>query len=135
MVSRTPRANPAAAVINSRMASGMERVANSKWVATGSRFWTTMIATKIARQEAAMSLKFRIKQKRSLRRLLLGETPTLQGGDCWSSGNIWIDDQLNHPDPAELYFVVFGLDGRAAGTEIPLLLKQGPKSVPLLLRP
>src|SRR5450755_423738 len=106
MVSRTPRANPAAAVMNSRMASGMERVANRRWVATGSRFWTTMIATRTAKHEAAMSLKFRIKQKRSLRKLLLGETPAFQGGDCWSSGDIRIDDQLNHPDSAELYFVV-----------------------------
>jgi anaerobic glycerol-3-phosphate dehydrogenase len=60
-VRRAPRANPAAAVINSRMAWGITTVAKSKCVATGSRFWTTMIATKIARIEAVMSFKLRIK--------------------------------------------------------------------------
>jgi hypothetical protein len=60
-VRRTPRANPAAAVINSRMACGMTTVAKRTCVATGSRFWTTMIATKIARIEAVMSFKLLIK--------------------------------------------------------------------------
>jgi hypothetical protein len=41
----------------------MTTVTKSMCVATGSRFWTTMIATKIARIEAVMSLKLRIKSK------------------------------------------------------------------------
>jgi hypothetical protein len=38
----------------------MTAVAKSKWVVTGSRFWTTMIATKIAKIEAPMIFKLRI---------------------------------------------------------------------------
>jgi len=42
----------------------MTTVAKSKWVVTGSRFWTTMIATKIARIEVTMISKLRIKSKK-----------------------------------------------------------------------
>ena len=62
-VRRTPKTNPAAAVINSKMACGMTTVAKSTCVATGSRFWRTMIATKIVRNEAVMSFKLRIEAK------------------------------------------------------------------------
>ena len=75
-VSRAPSANPAAAVIKSRTAWGITIVAKSKCVATGSRFWTTMIATKMARIEATMIFKLRIKSKKGLSATLhLGETP------------------------------------------------------------
>ena len=62
-VRRTPKTNPAAAVIKSKMACGMTTVAKSTRVATGSRFWRTMIATKIVRNEAVMSFKLRIEAK------------------------------------------------------------------------
>jgi hypothetical protein len=42
----------------------MTTVAKSKWVVTGSRFWTTMIATKIAKTEATMIFKLRIESKK-----------------------------------------------------------------------
>jgi hypothetical protein len=60
MVRRTPSAKPAAEAMKSKIACGITTVANSRCVATGSLFWTTTIATKIARTEAVMSLKFRI---------------------------------------------------------------------------
>src|SRR5271165_492375 len=114
----------------------MTTVAKSKCVATGSRFWTTMIATKIARIEAAMSFKLRIKSKKGLStRFILSETPACESGDCWSPRNIWINVELKHPNAIEFYLVIFDLARRAAGAEIPLLLKQGPKCVGLVLRP
>jgi hypothetical protein len=60
IVRRTPSANPAAEAMKSKIACGITTVANSRCVATGSLFWTTTIATKIAKTEAVMSLKFRI---------------------------------------------------------------------------
>jgi hypothetical protein len=60
IVRRTPSANPAAEAMKSKIACGITTVANSRCVATGSLFWTTTIATKIAKSEAVMSLKFRI---------------------------------------------------------------------------
>jgi hypothetical protein len=60
IVRRTPSANPAAAAMKSKMACGMTTVANRRCVSTGSRFWTTMIATKTAKTEAMMSFKSRI---------------------------------------------------------------------------
>jgi hypothetical protein len=60
MVRRTPSAKPAAEAMKSKIACGITTVVNSRCVATGSLFWTTTIATKIARTEAVMSLKFRI---------------------------------------------------------------------------
>src|SRR5271155_2857799 len=106
----------------------MTTVAKSRCVATGSRFWTTMIATKIARIEAVMSFKLRIKAKNGLSaNFILSKTPACETSDGRSPRNIWINDKLKHPNIIEFYFVVFDLARRAAGTEIPLLLKQGPK--------
>src|SRR6266404_2771097 len=106
----------------------MTTVAKSKCVATGSRFWTTVIATKIARIEAVMSFKLRIKSKKGRSaRLILRETPTCKSGDCCPPRNIWINVELKHPNVIEFYLVIFDLARRAAGAEIPLLLKQGPK--------
>jgi hypothetical protein len=119
-VSRTPRANPAAAVINNRMACGITTVAKSTWVATGSRFWTTMIATTMARNEAVASLKFRIL---SGGQDSLSKTPLFEGGDRPFPPNIWINDELKHPNATEFNLVIFELAGGTAGTEIPLLLK------------
>src|ERR1700736_5897300 len=61
---RTPRANPVPAVIKSKTACGMTTVAKSKCVATGSRFWTTMITTRIAKIAAVMIFTLRIKSKK-----------------------------------------------------------------------
>src|ERR1700730_14076065 len=111
----------------------MTSVAKSKCVATGSRFWTTMITTRIAKIEAVMIFKLRIKSKRSGRLFSLSETPASERGDSWSLRNIRINDQLKHPNAIEVHFVILDLDSRTAGAEIPLLLKQGPQRVGLVL--
>ena len=60
MVRRTPRTNPAAQEMKIKTAWGMATVANSRCVSTGSVFWTTRTATKIAKIEAVMSFRLRI---------------------------------------------------------------------------
>jgi hypothetical protein len=60
IVRRTPSANPAAAEMKIKTAWGIATVANSRCVSTGSVFWTTRIATKIAKIEAVMSFRSRI---------------------------------------------------------------------------
>jgi hypothetical protein len=93
-----------------------------------------MIATKMARIEATMIFKLRIKSKKGLSAILhLCETPARERGNGWSPRNIWINDELKHPNAIEIYFVILDLACRAAGTEIPLLLKQGPQCVALVL--
>ena len=112
----------------------MTTVAKSKCVATGSRFWNTMITTRIAKIEAVMIFKLRIKSRKVRHRLFsLSETPARERGDSWSLRNIRINDQLKHPNAIEIYFVILDLASRTAGTEIPLLLKQGPQRVGLVL--
>ena len=74
-----------AAVMKSRMASGIVTVAKSRCVATGSLFWTTMIATKMARIEAVISFKLRIEAKNGpFAKFFLSETPTFESSDSWS---------------------------------------------------
>jgi hypothetical protein len=60
MVRRTPSANPAAEEIKIKTAWGIATVANSRCASTGSVFWTTRTATKIAKTEAVMSFRLRI---------------------------------------------------------------------------
>ena len=94
-------------MIKSRTAWGITIVAKSKCVATGSRFWTIMIATKMARIEATMIFKLRIKSKKGLSAILhLCETPARERGNGWPPRNIWIDDELKHPNAIEIYFVL-----------------------------
>src|ERR1700722_8611224 len=66
---------------------------------------------------------------------VLSETPFFECSDCCSPRDIRINNELKHPDAIELNFVVFDLAGRAAGTEIPLLLKQWSKGVGLIFGP
>jgi hypothetical protein len=60
IVRRTPSANPAAAEMKIKTAWGIATVANSRCVSTGSVFWTTRIATRMAKTDAAMSFRLRI---------------------------------------------------------------------------
>jgi hypothetical protein len=57
IVRRTPSANPAAAEMKIKTAWAIATVANSRCVSTGSVFWTTRTATKIAKIEAMMSFR------------------------------------------------------------------------------
>jgi hypothetical protein len=61
IVRSTPRANPAAAEMKINTACGIATVANNRCVATGSVFWMTRIATKIATIAAVMSFRSRIR--------------------------------------------------------------------------
>jgi hypothetical protein len=72
-------------------------------------------------------------KERSARLFSLSKTPASERGDSWPLRNIWINDQLKHPNAIEIYFVILDLASRPAGTEIPLLLKQGPQRVGLVL--
>jgi hypothetical protein len=66
IVRRTPSANPAAAEMKIKTARGMVTVANSRCVSTGSVFWTTRIATKMAKTDATMSFRLRMGYDRRL---------------------------------------------------------------------
>ena len=57
---RTPSTNPAAAEMKIKTAWGIATVADSRCVSTGSVFWTTRIATKMARTDAAINFRLRI---------------------------------------------------------------------------
>jgi len=60
IVRRTPSANPAAAEMKIKTARGIAMVANNRCVSTGSVFWTTSIATKMAKTDATMSFRLRM---------------------------------------------------------------------------
>jgi hypothetical protein len=60
IVRRTPSANPAAAEMKIKTAWGIETVPNSRCVSTGSVFWKTRTATRIAKTDAVMSFRSRI---------------------------------------------------------------------------
>ncbi len=59
IVRRTPSTNPTAAEMKIKTAWGMATVADSRCVSTGSVFWTTRIATKMAKTDAAINFRLR----------------------------------------------------------------------------
>ena len=60
IVRRTPSANPAAAEMKIKTAWGIATVLFSRCVSTGSVFWMTRIATKMAKTDAAMIFRLRM---------------------------------------------------------------------------
>jgi hypothetical protein len=59
IVIRIPSANPAATEMKIKTAWGIATVADSRCVSTGSVFWTTRIATKMAKTDVAMNFRLR----------------------------------------------------------------------------
>jgi hypothetical protein len=68
-------------------------------------------------------------------RLALCKTPPCYSGDGWAALDFWPDDEVKHPNPVKINFVIFDLNDRSRRAEIPLLLDQGTQRVSLIRRP